>query len=271
KPNGGFWVTGKGLYTSTNDNLFLASLDNAGQVVWHHNYDMYDDVQRVILLQDGNLAMCGYNIDLNLGIYNQSYLIKTDTTGTVIWGKQYGDGGTIDDKLWAIDETSDRGFIMAGSTYGTGIQRTSWIVRADSSGNSGCRDSSLTVTMSTLTIASTSGGTVSTASFATNTAIGQLNANMSIQYFCGGPNGVPETFISYVWCYPQPATNELTVQTDPLVYDAYSIFDAQGKLVRTSGIINYQTVIDLNGLAAGTYTLMVSGAGAATSMPVIVE
>lgn len=261
KPNGGFFVTGKGLYTSTTDNLWMASLDNGGQVVWHHNYNMYDDVQRILLLSDGNLAVCGYNIDLNLGIYNQSYLIKSDTTGNVIWAKQYGASGSVDDKLWCAQETTDGGFLLSGSTYGTGTQRTCWIVRADSSGESTCRDSALSVVMTNLTIASTSGGTASSVSYAANVTNAQFNANMTMQYFCGGPNSVRSETVDQcaVIVYPVPTNDVINIDANPEFYERAMLFDVTGKMVKEMIITNLSTGMDVSGCSEGIYVLVMSG------------
>lgn len=261
KPNGGFFVTGKGLYTSTTDNLWMASLDNAGQVVWHHNYNMYDDVQRILRLQDGNLAVCGYNVDFNLGIYNQSYLIKTDTIGSVMWAKQYGAGGSIDDKISCVQETSDGGFIFSGSTYGTGNGRTSWVVRADSGGVSTCRDSALNVVMTNLVIASTSGGIVSSVSYASAGTSAQLNANMTMQYFCGGPNTVrSETGHQYaVSAYPVPVKDMINIDADPEYYELATLYDARGRIVKSALITGELTVMDVSDCNNGIYNLVLSG------------
>lgn len=254
KPNGGFFVSGNGLYTSTTDNLWMASLDAGGDVIWHRFYNMYEGTQKLLLLNDGNLAMCGYNISLNLGIYNQSYLIKTDTSGTVIWARQYGSGGVVDDKIHAAFETADNGFVFAGSTYGTGSMRTSWVVRADSNGVSGCRDSLLIVVQSNLTIASTQGGTVSSAALFGNSPTGQLNATMSMQFFCGGPTSIAIQENSFTKIYPQPAATELFVESD-LPISLIEIVDVNGNLLhseRTSGTLNR---IDVSEFSSGMYFL----------------
>lgn len=256
KPNGGFWVTGNGLYTSTTNNLFMASLDNGGAVVWHSNYDMYEGSWRIMHLNDGNLAIAGYNIDLNLGIYNQSYLIKTDTSGAVLWARQYGDQGAVDDKIWSAQETLDGGFVLSGSTYGTGVQRTSWIIRADSAGNSGCRDSVLSVSRTNLTIASTSGGTVTSTSLSSTIVVVQFNASMSSQFFCGGPNNVStNNLVSAITIYPQPAGDFLTAETGETNYSGYSVYNMQGQLVMSGTITSRKPVIDISALPSGIFTL----------------
>ncbi len=274
KPNGGFFVTGKGLYTSTTDNLWMASLDNAGQVIWHHNYSMYDDVNRILLLQDGSLAMCGYNVDMNLGIYNQSYLIKTDTLGAITWAKQYGASGLIDDRLFCAFETTDGGFLLSGSTYGTGVQRTCWVVRADNTGSSTCRDTALSVVVTNLTIASTTGGTVSTAAYNANVSAVQFNANMTQQYFCGGPTSVDQSNQSAVGqsavsAYPIPAHGLLSVEADPEYYEFARIYSMDGKLVLKQRITERYTAIDISELGPGMYMLDLRGKANITSIIVV--
>lgn len=270
KPNGGFWVTGKGLYTSTTDNLFLASLDNAGRVVWHHNYNLFDDVQRLLLLQDGNLAMCGYNINQNLSVYNQSYLIKTDTSGNVLWGRQYGASGLIDDKLWCAYQTTDGGFLLSGSTYGTGVMRTAWLVRTDSTGESGCRDSALNVVRTSLTIASTSGGTVSTAAYNANQAVGQLNANMAQQYLCGGPTATePLQQESAASIYPQPVIDVVSLVVPPQTFHAYAILNIAGQTVQSGTLLSGLNVVHVAQLPAGTYFIQLRGERACETQPLI--
>lgn len=259
KPGGGFFVTGKGLYTSTTDNLWLASLDNAGAVIWHHNYSMYDGGQKLLYLANGNLAMVGYNIDLNLGIYNQSYLIRTDTLGNVQDARQFGAGGLVDDKIWAADETADSGFLLAGSTYGTGVQRTSWIVRTDSTLSSTCRDSALNVSQTTLTIASTSGGTAYAVNYFSTMTVGQLNANMAMQFFCGGPNAVAETAHAVSKAYPVPVSDVLFLEADPAVYSFFTIFNAAGVRVVDQPVAGATTAVDVSAWSKGIYLVVLTG------------
>jgi hypothetical protein len=62
-----------------------------------------------------------------------AWLVRTDPNGTEQWSKTYG--GTKDDSVTSIQETSDGGFILAGYTesFGAG-KRDAWIVRTYSNG-----------------------------------------------------------------------------------------------------------------------------------------
>lgn len=63
----------------------------------------------------------------------EAWCTKTDADGKVIWKKTYG--GSDFDIAYRVEETSDRGFIVAGTTdsFGAG-SRDAWIYRLDKNG-----------------------------------------------------------------------------------------------------------------------------------------
>jgi hypothetical protein len=63
-------------------------------------------------------------------------LIKTDANGNRIWAKTYG--GTENDRAYAVQQTSDGGYIVAGSTRSFGGGRDDIIlIKTDANGNIG--------------------------------------------------------------------------------------------------------------------------------------
>jgi hypothetical protein len=66
--------------------------------------------------------------------HDDFWLVKTDTAGTLLWDKTYG--GTEDDHAYSVVETSDGGYVLAGSTdsFGAG-DRDFWLVKTNSTGH----------------------------------------------------------------------------------------------------------------------------------------
>jgi hypothetical protein len=60
--------------------------------------------------------------------------VKTDASGNVEWEQLYG--GVEDDAFYAVDQTSDGGYIMYGFTESFGLPDSYfWLVKADANGN----------------------------------------------------------------------------------------------------------------------------------------
>jgi hypothetical protein len=85
---------------------------------------------------DGGYFIAGVsNINAGGG-YGDMYLVKTDGTGNFLWGKTYG--GTDYEVAGSTQQTSDGGFIIAGTTRSFGYGEYNlhyYLVKTDASGN----------------------------------------------------------------------------------------------------------------------------------------
>jgi predicted secreted protein len=79
---------------------------------------------------DGGYALAGYTN--SSGGYD-FWLVKTDSSGTMLWNRTYGGSG--EDGAFSVIQTNDGGFALAGTTTSYGVGETdAWLVKTDSSG-----------------------------------------------------------------------------------------------------------------------------------------
>jgi hypothetical protein len=142
--NGGFIVAG-----STNSNngdvsgyhgyfdYWVVKLNSSGDIEWQKclggtNNDYANSIQQT---SDGGFIVAGYteSNDGDVSGYHggdyDAWVVKLNSSGDILWQKCLG--GTIDDRAYSIQQTSDGGFIVAGFTVSND---------GDVSGNHGASD-----------------------------------------------------------------------------------------------------------------------------------
>ena len=104
---------------------YLIKTDQNGDTLWKNLYPNTVVVRNIVAHQDGNISFCGHG----LSPYPTAYLALCDSTGAIIWKKDFQD--TVTTAAYAHVRTFDRGYAVAGMN-GNGDFR---IVRTDSLGN----------------------------------------------------------------------------------------------------------------------------------------
>jgi hypothetical protein len=103
--------------------------------LWSQTYGgtRSDSAEAMVQTSDGGFALAGYTKSFGAGSYD-FWLVKTDEYGNMEWNQTYG--GTWIDIAYALVETSDGGYAIAGSTesFGAG-RRDFWLVKTDGDGN----------------------------------------------------------------------------------------------------------------------------------------
>ena len=124
--------------------FWVIKLNSNGNIEWQKNYggDSNDMGYSVCLTVDGAYIIAGQsesNVEENHGLMDY-WVLKIDNLGNIIWKKAYG--GSQDDFLKTIKNTSDGGYILTGNSkssngdvgFNKGLLDV-WVVKIDDAGN----------------------------------------------------------------------------------------------------------------------------------------
>ncbi len=132
---GGFIVAGYTNGDGAGDyDGFLIKIDSTGNIIWDRTFGGtdWDAFESVVNTSDGGFVAAGKTQSDGAG-GNDGFLIKVDSSGTIVWDKTIGSTGS--DIFNTVLATTDGGFIAAGYTGGDGGGGLDgFLVKVDSSG-----------------------------------------------------------------------------------------------------------------------------------------
>jgi hypothetical protein len=102
--------------------------------VWSRNYggQSGDPGGAVKATSDGGYVLTGMTYSYGVG-RGDLWLVKTDSNGTEQWNKTFG--GRNFDIGRSVQQTSDGGYIIAGSTQSYGVGNSdAWLIKTDKNG-----------------------------------------------------------------------------------------------------------------------------------------
>ena len=134
--DGGYALAGvTGSYGAGGGDFWIVKTDSSGNEEWSKTFggERDDWARSVIQTSDGGYALAGGTDSYGAG-GEDFWIVKTDSSGNEEWSKTFG--GENDDWAYSVVQTSDGGYVLAGSTmsYGAGGEDF-WLVKTDSSGN----------------------------------------------------------------------------------------------------------------------------------------
>ncbi|HTW92597.1 MAG TPA: hypothetical protein VMH22_12940 [bacterium] len=121
--DGGYIIAGFtysfGAGTPDSANVYLIKTNASGDTLWTRAYGGTNDDwgKSVQQTSDGGYIIAGWTTSFGAGGYDV-YLIKTNASGDTLWTRTYG--GTSNDVGNSVQQTSDGGYIIAGSTMSFG-------------------------------------------------------------------------------------------------------------------------------------------------------
>lgn len=142
-PDGGYIIIGytcsygTGGGVDTCGDVWLVKSDSGGNVDWHQTWggSGTDGGNGGGLTSDGGYIIAAGTHSFGAGGWD-AWLIKTDSSGKEQWKKTFG--GSSDDGCSSVQQTSDGGYILTGSTHSFGAgdpYGNLYLIRTDSAGN----------------------------------------------------------------------------------------------------------------------------------------
>jgi hypothetical protein len=131
--DGGYIITGT--YSVQAGDIFVIKTDADGGIQWRKNYGgpLNESGECIQQTSDGGYIVVGHTFSFGSGD-SDIWLLRMNTDGDTLWTKCFG--GSFGEDGKSVAETSDGGYIIAGSTQSFGAGRTDvYLVRTDANGD----------------------------------------------------------------------------------------------------------------------------------------
>jgi predicted secreted protein len=136
--DGGFILAGYISIGGEGADLWLVKTDSQGYMQWNRTFGgSEEDIgYSVDQTSDGGYIVTGSTKSYGLG-NERLWLLKIDSNGSKEWDRTFGGFASASGEAgWSVEQTEDRGYIVAGYTmsYGAGGKDV-WLIKTDSVGN----------------------------------------------------------------------------------------------------------------------------------------
>ncbi len=265
-PDSGFIITGSTIsFGSGEFDILLMKTNSVGDVEWTKifggrktdaSYDIHID-------PDQSFIMSGYTESLGHShiMGNDSsniFLLKTDSTGDILWMQTFGDG--LQDEGFRSAQAHDGGYLIPGFTtnYLFTDSTQMLFIKTDNQGHTGCHeqsvqpvDSFIVMPYMDLILNQLSGITFNTLALV-RTSFAPDNDDACL---FAPVNNQDET--RSIKIYPNPFENFLFVITEgsDLSESEIIITDLLGKKIHTQKMMNRENIIEAGSLLNGAYIL----------------
>jgi hypothetical protein len=239
--------------------VYAIRTDSAGNIIWSKAYGgfTYDYGNFVQQTTDGGFIIAGSTFSFGNGL-DDVYLIKTTANGDTLWTRAYGSNDQ--ESGGKIYQTLDKGYIIAGCSFSFG-DIDAYLIKTDSSGNSGCNQSNTATEITSPTTIVTQPLTLVSSAFIFSnkipTTVGLLDSSHTLCSFIDIKE-IGEIYFDFIM-YPNPAHNTFTISFNgqsSMVDGQLTIFDVMGIIVHQQIITSAHQQIE-NSFSPGIYFVRV--------------
>lgn len=117
------------------DDVYIVKTDSLGNALWTKMYggSLYDFAWSVQETADNGFIIAGSTNSFGAGMAD-IYLLRTDSSGDTLWTKTFG--GADADVGYAVQKTTDGGYIVIGYTFSFGLgEQDVYLIKTDSLGD----------------------------------------------------------------------------------------------------------------------------------------
>jgi len=121
--DGCFAMAGYKSVAGAGNDVCLIKIDSLGNLLWAKSYGgaLSEEAYAVCQTSDSGYILVGYTDNYASTLNLEMYVIKTDGTGTMQWGKTYGVTGFFGDEARDVVQTPDKNLVIVGQTSTAGM------------------------------------------------------------------------------------------------------------------------------------------------------